>query len=386
MVELLQFLLVVSALLLSLAGIGYGEDWMPIAWLRRMAAKQHLAACVVGAITLLGRMVETAVGTTYTEIVYSPLGKKFAVMSGQKLQKGFVPLATGAKAIYTSSGLTYYRHHDHLGSSRLATTPSKTLYSSTAYAPFGEPYKQAGTTDLSFTGQDQDTASGMHDFPDRRYMPVQGRWLTPDPAGLKAVSLANPQTWNRYAYVNNNPLALVDPFGDDDGCYSMGDASCEGQYYGGEDGWPSVSPPGINPTNGSIQNTNNTTPWDTPGTPGEFDVLDAELLLGITPGTPAALDALQNALNDAWGHGQDPGSNLQLLLTVSDALAGYLDVPDGFLINGLGEATQVEQNCANAAKAILTWIQQNGPGSPPSILLSGTATCAANAGSQLSPN
>jgi hypothetical protein len=45
--------------------------------------------------------------------------------------------------------------------SRLATTPNQTLYSSTAYAPFGEPYKQSGTTDLSFTGQDQDTVSGM---------------------------------------------------------------------------------------------------------------------------------------------------------------------------------------------------------------------------------
>jgi hypothetical protein len=72
--------------------------------------------------------------------VYSPLGGKLAVMSGQSLQKGFVPLPTGATAVYTSSGLAYYRHPDHLGSSRLATTPSRTLYSATAYAPFGEPY------------------------------------------------------------------------------------------------------------------------------------------------------------------------------------------------------------------------------------------------------
>jgi RHS repeat-associated protein len=143
------------------------------------------------------------------------------VMSGTTLQKGFIPLPTGAKAIYTASGLTYYRHHDHLGSSRLATTPSRTLYSSTAYAPFGEPYAGTTTTDLSFTGQDQDTTSGMHDFMDRRYMPVQGRWLTPDPIGLAAVDPSSPQTWNRYAYVANNPLAMIDPFGDDE-CYWIG--------------------------------------------------------------------------------------------------------------------------------------------------------------------
>jgi hypothetical protein len=54
MVELLQFLFLALALLASLAGIGSDEDWVPIAWLRRMAAKQHLAAYGVGAITLLG--------------------------------------------------------------------------------------------------------------------------------------------------------------------------------------------------------------------------------------------------------------------------------------------------------------------------------------------
>jgi RHS repeat-associated protein len=180
----------------------------------------------------LGRMVEKAVGTTYTQIVYSPLGGKFALMNGQTLVKGYVPLP-GAQAVYTNTGLTYYRHSDHLGSSRLATTPSRTLYSSTAYAPYGEPYAQTGTTDLSFTGQDQDTVSGMHDFLLRKYIPVQGRWLSPDPAGLGAVDPGSPQSWNRYAYVLNNPMAMIDALGDD-GCYSLegvSDASCA-DYYG----------------------------------------------------------------------------------------------------------------------------------------------------------
>ncbi len=160
-----------------------------------------------------GRMVEKQVGSAYTQIVYSPLGGKLAVMSAQTLQKGFVPLPTGATAVYTASGLAYYRHTDHLGSSRLATTPGQALYSSTAYAPFGEPYDQTGTIDLSFTGDDQDSASGMYDTLFRKQMPVQGRWLTPDPAGLSAVDLSSPQTWNRYAYVANNPMNFVDTLG-----------------------------------------------------------------------------------------------------------------------------------------------------------------------------
>jgi hypothetical protein len=40
-----------------------------------------------------------------------------------------------------------------------------------------------------------------------------GRWIQPDPAGLAAANPGNPQTWNRYAYVANNPAGAVDPLG-----------------------------------------------------------------------------------------------------------------------------------------------------------------------------
>ena len=40
-----------------------------------------------------------------------------------------------------------------------------------------------------------------------------GRWVSPDPAGLSAVDLSNPQTMNRYVYVANNPLSNMDPRG-----------------------------------------------------------------------------------------------------------------------------------------------------------------------------
>ncbi len=40
-----------------------------------------------------------------------------------------------------------------------------------------------------------------------------GRWISPDPSGLNAVDITNPQSWNRYACVINSPLANVDPSG-----------------------------------------------------------------------------------------------------------------------------------------------------------------------------
>src|SRR5207249_171822 len=40
-----------------------------------------------------------------------------------------------------------------------------------------------------------------------------GRWITPDPGGKNVVHLGDPQTWNMYAYVRNNPTTLTDPTG-----------------------------------------------------------------------------------------------------------------------------------------------------------------------------
>ena len=62
------------------------------------------------------------------------------------LKMAFIPLPGGATAVYNSTGLAYYRHSDWLGSSRLASTPSRTVYSETAYAPFGEPYGWPNTS------------------------------------------------------------------------------------------------------------------------------------------------------------------------------------------------------------------------------------------------
>src|SRR5208337_191072 len=187
----------------------------------------------------LGRAVEDSGGT---QLVYSPLGGRLGFMSGQTYQTGRVPLVAGAWARYLPSGLALYRHPDWLGSVRLSSTPSQTVYYDGAYAPYGESYAEWGATDHVFTGQKEDTVGDLYDFPFREYHATQGRWLRPDPAGLAAADLTNPQSLNRYAYVLNNPTGLVDPLGLD--C-KPGTANCKqppeclgmvcaDQYYGGE--------------------------------------------------------------------------------------------------------------------------------------------------------
>jgi RHS repeat-associated protein len=84
-----------------------------------------------------------------------------------------------------------------------------------------EPYALTGST-FDFTGDpidflkatyDTSGGGGFEDTPNRELRVNQGRWVSADPAGLAAVDPANPQTWNRYAYVGNNPLSYIDPLG-----------------------------------------------------------------------------------------------------------------------------------------------------------------------------
>ena len=82
--------------------------------------------------------------------------------------------------------------------------------------PFGDGFSETASPFVDFTG----FAAGVWNAEDnsdhfgaREYAKTQGRWLTPDPAGLAAVNPRNPQTWNRYAYVGNSPTTYSDPSG-----------------------------------------------------------------------------------------------------------------------------------------------------------------------------
>ena len=96
--------------------------------------------------------------------------------------------------------------------------PTSTLHqgfsvsiSSTALGIIGPLYDE-GIGSRS-TGKERDAESGLDYFGARYYSSGMGRMMSPDPAGVRAVKLANPQTWNWYAYVQNNPLRFTDPTG-----------------------------------------------------------------------------------------------------------------------------------------------------------------------------
>jgi RHS repeat-associated protein len=168
----------------------------------------------------LGRMAEKLDGSAYSQFVYSSSGALFAIMSGQAAISVRVPLP-GSWAVYAStSAFDHYEHLDWLGNSRLSSTQSRAMSSDIAYAPFGEPYSSTSTAGVSFTTMRSDvvaasggTTNGLFDFLARELAPAQGRWSSPDPSGLAADSFADPQSFNRYAYVGNSTLNRIDPLG-----------------------------------------------------------------------------------------------------------------------------------------------------------------------------
>ena len=148
--------------------------------------------------------------------------------SNGNLKKEYVygggTVATIEPTAVNSNG-TRYGTADNLGSPRVITNSSGGVVSRHDYKPFGEElfagtggrtvgmgFSVADGNRQKFTGYERDNETGL-DFAQARYdSSVLGRFTSPDPFG-GSMSAADPQSFNRYAYVGNNPLTHTDPSG-----------------------------------------------------------------------------------------------------------------------------------------------------------------------------
>ena len=159
-----------------------------------------------------GRRVQKATPTVTETYVYDAFGK----------------LAAEYSTATPSSGETFYRTTDHLGSTRLVTKQDKSDADCFDFFPFGEQIPassiysgrdqaacygtSSSTFPQQFTGQERDEESKLDYFGARYYRPLLGRFTSPD-APLVDQFAENPQSWNLYGYVRNNPLSAIDPTG-----------------------------------------------------------------------------------------------------------------------------------------------------------------------------
>ncbi len=201
--------------LLSLAGVGalsYDGENRLTSYDNNVASLQERGAYAYDGLGQRVKRTTTIGGTSETTVyVYDAFGQLAAEYS--------------SVAPVVGSGGTFYRTEDHLGSTRLVTKQDKSVVECRDFFPFGERIGSGlngrsltcyggtgGALAQQFTGQERDKESSLDYFGARYYSARLGRFTGVDPANAGAGPFV-PQSWNGYAYVNNNPLAFIDPTG-----------------------------------------------------------------------------------------------------------------------------------------------------------------------------
>lgn len=110
------------------------------------------------------------------------------------------------------------------------------------------------STRQKFTGYEADAQTGLN-FAQARYQSsVQGRFTSVDPLGASA-STIDPQSLNRYSYVQNNPTSATDPSGMMIYDGSMGWGDVAGLWMGGDPGTNRYHLAGLTPSRKRKQDT-----------------------------------------------------------------------------------------------------------------------------------
>jgi RHS repeat-associated protein len=179
----------------------------------------------------LGERVEKQLSngqaTVYVYDAFGQLAEEYSPVG--TWSKDYIPFNGQTAAIENAAAspcTTCYLSYNYLGTPSMVTDANANVVARHDYIPFGEeiPAGTAGrnsqfgpymdNVDEKFTGQVRDNET-LNDFFNARYYTAPlARFLSPDP-GNAGADLTNPQSWNGYAYVLNNPLALVDPSGMD---------------------------------------------------------------------------------------------------------------------------------------------------------------------------
>jgi RHS repeat-associated protein len=111
-----------------------------------------------------------------------------------------------------STGAVLFYHNDHLGGLNVITDLSGARVQLVEYDPWGQVSRAEGDADPThrFTGKELDPETGLYYYGGRYYDPILATFVGADPF---VPAPGNPQSLNRYSYVLNSPVNLVDPSG-----------------------------------------------------------------------------------------------------------------------------------------------------------------------------
>jgi RHS repeat-associated protein len=156
---------------------------------------------------------------------------KRVVASPSRRRRGQTAVAAAILAVAAVGGaarpasgqvVVEYYHLDALGSIRVVTDQTVQIVERHDFYPYGEecttgpcatnPGAGVGQP-RKFTGKERDHETGLDYFGARYFGSKIGRFTTVDPVYTWQENLVDPQRWNRYAYVRNNPLRFADPDG-----------------------------------------------------------------------------------------------------------------------------------------------------------------------------
>lgn len=168
-------------------------------------------------------------GTGAVTSVFDGAGRRVAAKANGQLTAVMVYDAAGDLVAEfgggASGGGRRYVMEDRQGSARVVSDAAGAVASRRDYLPFGaevgagvglrtsaQGYRQPSPARRGYAGMERDDEAGTGHTLWREYDDSSGRWTAPDPYGA-SLELGDPQTFNRYSYVANDPVNQIDPLG-----------------------------------------------------------------------------------------------------------------------------------------------------------------------------
>ena len=118
-----------------------------------------------------------------------------------------------------------YVHIDWRGSTRAMTNSNGWAISRQDFTAFGDEISAgvgqgrtlqqnytAGNIKQNYAQMEKDGSTGLNHTPWRKQDSSAGRWTSPDPHN-GSIIITDPQSFNRYSYVGNDPINKIDPSG-----------------------------------------------------------------------------------------------------------------------------------------------------------------------------